>query len=79
MQRIVIDTNVLLTSIGKQSPNRWLRTALQDGICSALITNDMTLEYMEIISSRTTSFIANAIISELYELPATVFVTPYFR
>ena len=53
MQRIVLDTNVLLISIPKISPYRPIFDKLISGEFILLITEDIFQEYLEIIAQKT--------------------------
>jgi len=47
--RIVIDTNVLISAIGKLSPNRKLFDSLFNDKFELCISNDIFYEYIEIL------------------------------
>lgn len=77
--RIVIDTNVLLVSIGKKSPHRWLFDAILTGEVTVLVTNDILLEYQEIIAQQTDSIVAENVIKALTKLPNVEKCTIYYH
>jgi uncharacterized protein len=77
--KIVIDTNVLLVSIGKQSPHRWLFDAILNGAVTVLVTNDILLEYQEIIAQQTDAIVAENIIKALTKLPNVEQCTIYYH
>ena len=56
--RIVLDTNVLLTSLLKTSKHRPIFDALLNKEISLIISNEIFQEYMEIIEYKTTPEIA---------------------
>lgn len=65
MNRIVLDTNVLLMSFPKISPYRPIFDALIAGKYQLLITESIFKEYQEIIAQKTTADIAHNL-SELF-------------
>ena len=56
--RVVLDTNVLLPSIRRQSRLRWLFDALLDGAFTLVASTPILLEYEEVIGERTTPEVA---------------------
>lgn len=77
--RIVIDTNILLASIGSSAPYRWLLDAVLAGHCCLLVTTEILLEYGEIIGNRTRPLIAHNIVQSLLNTPFTERITVYYR
>lgn len=63
--RIILDTNVLLVSIGKKSQYRPIFDAFLQQKYTLITSNDILLEYAEIIELKTNAFIANNIIELL--------------
>ena len=51
--RVVLDTNVLLISIPTKSPYRIIFDSLISGKFTLIISNEILLEYWEIISRKT--------------------------
>lgn len=47
--KVVLDTNVLVASLGKTSPYRKIFDRFLNGQYTLLLSNDTLLEYMEII------------------------------
>ena len=47
--KVILDTNVLLVSISSKSESHPIFTSLMHGIYSIAVTNDILLEYEEII------------------------------
>ncbi|MCU0424561.1 MAG: putative toxin-antitoxin system toxin component, PIN family [Candidatus Kapabacteria bacterium] len=74
----MIDTNILLSSIGAAAPYRWLWDTVLAGRLSMLVTTDILLEYEEIIGRKTNAFVANNILQAITRLPQTRFVTVYY-
>lgn len=77
--RIVLDTNVLLFSIPKKSPYRPIYDAIQSGKIEVGISNDILLEYEEILSQKTTPTIALNIIKSLLNLENVIHQEAFFR
>lgn len=77
--RIVIDTNVLLVSIGRKSHHNWLFQALLNERFTLLVSTEILLEYEEIIARRTRPEIASDILKTLLSLPNVEQIEPYFR
>ncbi len=63
--KVVLDTNVLIVSIGKNSKYRWLFDSLLEKEFQLLITNDILTEFEEIITQKTDATVANNIIQML--------------
>ena len=57
--RVVIDTNVIIASIGKISPSRLLFDSILNGKLDLFLTNDIFLEYTEILSDKTNIEVAS--------------------
>jgi uncharacterized protein len=56
--KVVIDTNILLAIIGRKSPFRWIFDGVINGQLRLCISNEILLEYREIIGRKTTAEIA---------------------
>ncbi len=76
--KIVIDTNILLTCFSSRSATHWIWKALSDGRFSLVVTNDILLEYEEIIGRHMGEKLAHAVLDALLELPNVEFVHKYF-
>ena len=77
--RVVLDTNVLLPSIRRQSRLRWLFDALLDGDFTLVASTPILLEYEEVIGERTTPEVAQNVLHALLALPNVERVEPCFR
>ncbi len=53
--RIVLDTNILITIIGKKSPFRWIFDHIISGKLILCISNEILLEYQEILAIKSKS------------------------
>jgi len=63
--KVVIDTNVMIASFGKTSPYRNIFEGFLNYQYTLLLSNDVLLEYMEIIEQKTNSFISENIIMSI--------------
>jgi uncharacterized protein len=76
--RVVLDTNILLSSISRKSNSRWLFDEILSGNISLIISNDILLEYFEVITFKTNSVIAENIINSIKNLKNTEFTSIYY-
>lgn len=67
--KVVLDTNVLLVSFGSCSPYRPIFNALRSGKFELCVSNDILLEYEEIIGRQTRPEIAKNVLELLLALP----------
>ncbi len=51
--KVVIDTNILLAIIGRQSPLRWLFDGIINGQLRLCLSNEILFEYREILTRKT--------------------------
>ena len=77
--RIVLDTIVLLVSIGSKSPFRPIFDAILSGNIKLLLTTEIYLEYQEKIEEKTNSIVAHNIIMALLELETTEIINVSYR
>ena len=63
--KVVLDTNVLIASFGKSSHYRKIFDAFLNYRFSLLLSNDVLLEYLEVIQQKTNSVVAENIIMSL--------------
>jgi putative PIN family toxin of toxin-antitoxin system len=59
--KIVMDTNVLLMAIPKNSPYRKIFDDLISGVYELIITNEILTEYLEILEHKTNHIVASNI------------------
>lgn len=76
---VVLDTNVLLISISSKSKYHWIFRNLTDGVFSASITNEILMEYEEIISSKFNRAVSQNVIRALIMLPNIHKVNVYYK
>lgn len=67
--KVVLDTNILLISFKKSSPYRPIFDKLLKGKYELVFTNEILLEYIEIISQKANIHIANNLGDLLVKLP----------
>ena len=77
--RVVLDTNILLVSISSKSKYHWLFSKLINGAYELYITNEILLEYKEIIASKYNLNVAKNVIRTLLYLENVRLVTPYYK
>jgi len=77
--RVVLDTNILLVSISSKSKYHWIFSNLLDNKYELFITNEVLLEYEEIISSRYSEEVAKDVTRTLLLLENVTLVTPFFK
>ena len=74
--KVVLDTNILLVSISSKSKYHWIFSKLLDNQYQLFVTNEILLEYEEIISSKYNTNVAKNVIRTLLYLDNVVLVTP---
>jgi uncharacterized protein len=57
--RIVLDTNVVVSMIGRSAPNRWIFDKILAGEFVLCISNEIMLEYEEVLATKTTVAVAS--------------------
>ena len=79
MRRIVIDTNCLLAILPSKSPYHKVWTNFLSRQLEICVSNEILLEYEEIISEKTSPAFAEAIIKTLINMPNFIRVYPSWR
>lgn len=77
--KVVLDTNSLLVSIGRNSKYRPIFDALLDGKIKLIVSNDIVSEYAEKIEEKTNAIVASNIINFLMRSPDVEKVEIYFK
>ena len=77
--RLVLDTNVLVSSLSSRSASHWLVQALQQGTFEVVTTTEILLEYEEVLARKYSPAVADAFMAGLQELPNVVPTTVYYR
>jgi len=57
--RIVLDTNILIAIIGRKSPFRWIFDQIIAGELILCVSNEILLEYQEILAIKTSQEVAD--------------------
>ena len=76
---IILDTNILLICLPTASIYRPIFDALIAGVFKLAISNEILSEYVEILTRKTNSTIANNVAELLLRLPNVVKTDVYFR
>lgn len=77
--RIVLDTNILISSIGRLSPFRWIFECIVQGEFVLCLSNDILLEYREVLARKTNQQVAENVTNFLLVSPFTKMVDIYFN
>ena len=77
--KIVLDTNCLLRAVPAKSDYHCVLTALQQGRYTLCCSNDILLEYEEMLMRFYTRQLANNVLNFLFYSVNTLLVTSYFR
>lgn len=77
--KLVIDCNILVICLTSRSPYHHIYKALVTGKFQLAVTNEILLEYEEIIEQKYGSATANAFITLLVELPNVHLFTTYYH
>ena len=79
MKRIVLDTNCLIASLSHTSRSYSVWRGLHDGRFILCVSNEILLEYQEMIGRKTTPAIAENVVQYITNSDFVELVTPYFR
>ncbi len=77
--RIVLDTNCLLACISSKSENFKVWQGFQNGRFTLCVSNEILEEYLEIISRKTNSAVAENVVNAIVESEYVEFVDPQFH
>ena len=77
--RILLDTNILLISISARSPHHWVINKLVEGLFELAVSNEILLEYFEIIEQKMDSLSPEFTLDLLDNLPNVVHIEPKFK
>lgn len=78
MKRIVLDTNCLLMSISSRSPYHKVWTDFLEGKVEWCVSTEILEEYTEIISQKTTPWLAETIVDTIVNNENTIRVSPNY-
>lgn len=76
--RVILDTNILVSTISSKSSTRWLFDEILDGVISLILSNEIVFEYLEVLARKSNSQIAKNIINALLYLPNTELTSIYY-
>ena len=79
MRRIVIDTNCLLAILPSRSPYHRVWTEFLAGSLEICVSNEVLMEYEEILSEKTSPSFADSIVQALLNRKNLVRVSPVWR
>jgi len=77
--RVVIDTNIFLVSISPKSKYYWVFEAFLNEEFTLCITNDILMEYEEILNNHIGTELSNVILQIVENAPNTDYITRYFE
>lgn len=77
--KAVIDTNVLVSSLSSRSIYHWLLSAILNGAIDLFITDEILLEYEEVLSIKYSKTVSTNFLVALQELPNVHFTRIYYR
>ena len=77
--KTVIDTNVLVSALSTKSIYHWLVDLLLDEKIELYVTEEILLEYEEILKSKYSETVASNFLVSLRELPNVYYGHVYFR
>ncbi len=77
--KIVLDTNVVVSMLGSNSPNRWIFDGILAGRFTFCISNEVLLEYEEILARKTRPEVATNFVDFLTTFPFVELVEINFR
>ncbi len=77
--KVVLDTNILLVSISSKSKYHWVFKRLLNNEYNLYVTNEILLEYEEIISIKYSRDVAKNVIRTLLYLENVTLTTPFYK
>lgn len=77
--RIVLDTNVVVSMIGRKSPNRWIFDKVLASEFLLCISNEILFEYEEVLTSKINSTVASNFIDFLVAFPAVEHINVFYN
>ena len=76
--KAVIDTNVLIATIGRQSPFRWIFDCIIRGNIRLCVSTEILLEYHEILNIKNGPEVADNVMNLITASPFTVRTEVYY-
>lgn len=77
--KVVLDTNVLLVIFSSKSDYRWIFDSFLNEDFTMCVTNDILMEYEEIITRHMGKLIATTVLNLLENAPTLELITKYFK
>ena len=77
--KIILDTNCLLRAVPEKSEFNCIFTALQQGLYTLCCSNEIFMEYEELLARFYSRQIAGNILNFIFYSPNTLMITPYFQ
>ncbi len=77
--KVILDTNILLVSISSKSKYHWIYENLLGKDYDLYISNEILMEYEEVISKKYNSSIARDVIKALLVLPNVHKISIYYK
>lgn len=77
--KVVLDTNILIASIGRKSPFRWIFDSAIQGRISLCVSNEILFEYQEILNKKTNAQVAENVVNFISVSPFTQKIDIYFN
>ena len=77
--KIIIDTNFLVSALSSKSIYHWLIELLLEEKFELYITDEILLEYEEVLKTKYSESVATNFLTALKELPNVYFAHVYFR
>ena len=79
MERIVLDTNCLLAILTRKSPMHYMWQRILSGDIVMCVTDDILLEYEEILSDKSSPQIAQLVMFQLENIAETERISTYYK
>lgn len=79
MKKVVLDTNCLLVAIPSKSPFHKIWEHFIERKIFLCVSNEILLEYEEIISQKTSQYFADLVINTILNKPNVIRVSPSWR
>ncbi|NLO51890.1 MAG: putative toxin-antitoxin system toxin component, PIN family [Bacteroidales bacterium] len=77
--KIVLDTNILIAIIGRKSPYRWIFDEIIDGGIILCVSNEIILEYKEILQKKAGKVVASNMIGFFTIHPYVEKFEPFYK
>jgi len=77
--KVVLDTNILIASIGRKSPFRWIFDCVIEGKIVLCVSNEILFEYQEILTRKTNAAVAENVVNFITVSPFTEKIDIYFN